>query len=157
MKNTLLFISLSILCSINLFSQKIDLGFQASIPSYGISLKADLTETHTVQVIYGALGIVTNFSGRYRYNFSENENSLNVVPFIYAQAGSWSYDFDALNISESIFGYGIGAGVEFNALSFISDKFRTTVELGYSKIDLTYYDFKATTFGFGIHYNLFDN
>ena len=157
MKNILLFISISILCSINLFSQKIDLGFQASIPSYGISLKADLTETHTVQVIYGAFGILTNFSGRYRYNFSENENSLNVVPFIYAQAGSWSYDFDALNISESIFGYGIGAGIEFNALSFISDKFRTTVELGYSKIDLTYYDFKATTFGFGIHYNLFDN
>ena len=157
MKKLFLFITLSIFCSTNLFSQKIGLGFQASIPSYGISLKADLTETHTVQVIYGALGVVTNFSGRYRYNFSENENSLNVTPFIYAQAGTWSYDFKALDISENIFGYGFGAGIEFNALSWLSDKFRTTVELGYSKVDLTYYDFKATTFGFGIHYNLFDN
>ena len=102
MKKLFLIITLSIFCSTNLFSQKIDLGFQASIPSYGISLKADLTETHTVQVIYGALGVVTNFSGRYRYNFSENENSLNVTPFIYAQAGTWSYDFDALDISENI-------------------------------------------------------
>ena len=40
MKKLFLFITLSIFCSTNLFSQKIDLGFQASIPSYGISLKA---------------------------------------------------------------------------------------------------------------------
>ena len=39
MKKLFLFITLSIFCSTNSFSQKIGLGFQASIPSYGISLK----------------------------------------------------------------------------------------------------------------------
>jgi hypothetical protein len=156
MKKSLLLLMVILLTSIATSAQELGLGFQASFPSYGLSLKADLTETHTVQGVFGAFGTVTMISGRYIYNFSETGDSFPITPFVYAQAGQWNYNEDLLGIDESVFGYGIGAGIEFNWLNFFSDRFRTTLELGYSKVDLVYFDFSATTVGVGLHYNFLD-
>jgi len=140
----------------NTFSQELEFGFQASLPSYGLSLKANLNETHSAQVIYGALGIVSTLSGRYIYSFNETNDRFPLVPFVYAQVGSWTYDLAAADINESVFGYGFGAGIEFSLGDWISDRLSTTIELGYGKVDLESYDFKATSFGFGIHYKFID-
>jgi hypothetical protein len=156
MKKSFLFIVALITMSTTSFAQELGLGFQASFPSYGLSLKADLTETHTVQGVFGAFGTVTMISGRYIYNFSETGDSFPITPFVYAQAGQWNYNEDLLGIDESVFGYGVGAGIEFNWLNFFSDRFRTTLELGYSKVDLEFFDFSATTIGVGLHYNFLE-
>jgi len=140
----------------NLSAQELGLGFQASFPSYGLSLKADFNETHSGQVVLGSFGTVTTISGRYIYNFNETGDAFPLTPFVYGQIGQWSYDYDFLGIKESIFGYGVGAGLEFNWLSSISDNFKTTVEIGYAVVDLEYFDFSATMFGVGIHYYFLD-
>ena len=49
-------------------AQNIGVGFQANFPSYGISVKADLNDTHTAQLVYGAFGTVEMISGRYIYS-----------------------------------------------------------------------------------------
>ena len=107
MKKSFLLLMVVLLTSIATSAQELGLGFQASFPSYGLSLKADLTETHTVQGVFGAFGTVTMISGRYIYNFSETGDSFPITPFVYAQAGQWNYNEDLLGIDESVFGYGI--------------------------------------------------
>ena len=102
--------------------------------------------------IYGALGIVSNFSGRYNYLFDENDAIVPTKPYLYAQAGKWFYNQGILD--ESVFGYGVGAGLEFNYFfwGLFSDNLKSSIEIGYGDVDLFYYDFSYTTFGFGLHY-----
>ena len=70
MKKTLLLTTI-ILITLNFTkAQNIGVGFQANFPSYGLSVKADLNDTHTAQLVYGAFGTVEMISGRYIYNFS---------------------------------------------------------------------------------------
>tara|TARA_Y100001954_G_C15584166_1_gene489880 strand:- start:97 stop:576 length:480 start_codon:yes stop_codon:yes gene_type:complete len=154
---------ITIICLVTIygksFSQNIGVGFQATLPSFGISVKYDVTDQHTIQAIYGAFGIVSNISGRYMYNFDENNESSflgTVKPFLYGQIGVWSYDYSSFGIdveTESSIGFGIGGGLEFNWLSFISNNLKSTLELGFSRVDIQSYNFKATTFGGGIHYH----
>ena len=134
------------------FSQEFSVGFQSSFPSYGISLKADFDDKNSAQAIFGAFGTLSTYSARYIYNFNVVGN--NITPFAYAQAGIWEYDFDALNIKESVFGFGFGGGLEFDIFKSFTDGLKSTVELGYGSVNLEYYDFKATTIGFGVHYSL---
>ena len=151
MKNQLKLI-IALLFASNISAQELGLGFQASFPSYGLSLKADFDETHSGQFVLGSFGTVSTISGRYIYNFNETGDAFPLTPFVYGQIGQWSYNYDLLGIKESIFGYGVGAGLEFNWLASISEKFKTTVEIGYGVVDLEYFDFSATMFGVGLHY-----
>ena len=143
---------LSILVPTMAFSQNLSVGFQSSFPSYGLSLKADFDEKNSAQAIFGAFGTLSSYSARYIYNFNKKPNDI--TPFAYAQAGVWKYKFDLLNINESVFGYGVGGGLEFNIFKSFLEGLKSSVELSYGSVDLEYYDFKATTFGFGIHYSL---
>ena len=133
-------------------SQNAALGIQYTFPSYGISGKYHLNDHHCVQAIFGALGVVSNYSGRYNYIFEE-QGRREIKPFLYAQAGIWRYNYDILSIDESVIGYGAGAGLQFNWMDFISERISTTLEIGYGNVNLMYYDFSFTSFGFGIHYN----
>ena len=154
----ILLLSTIILITLNFAqAQNIGVGFQANFPSYGISVKADLNDTHTAQLVYGAFGTVEMISGRYIYNFSDVDF---FTPFVYAQLGVWTYSYDVFNFlgaatpeSESSFGYGIGGGLELNWLSFISDRLKWTLELGIGQANLSYYNFKTTSFGSGIHFH----
>ena len=134
------------------FSQDLSVGFQSSFPSYGLSVKANFDDKNSAQAIFGAFGTLSTYSGRYIYNFEKVRN--NVTPFAYAQAGLWKYNFDALNITESVFGFGFGGGLEFDIFKSYVDGLKSTVEISYGNVDLEYYDFKATTIGFGVHYSL---
>ena len=136
-------------------AQSFGLGFQANFPSYGLSAKYDLNQVHSAQFIYGAFGALEAISGRYLYNFNPRRNDIK--PFVYAQAGIWTYTLNlsplgGANISESVLGYGVGAGIEIPWLSFITEDLKWTLELGIGIIDLDIYEVKATSFGSGIHY-----
>jgi len=154
MKKLSLLILTLFFCNIS-YTQSLGIGLQSSFPSYGLSAKLDMNDTHSAQVIFGALGIVSNYSARYIYNFQET-GAIQVKPFLYSQVGVWSYSFSSFGIdeNESTIGYGLGAGLEFNWLNFVSENLKTTVEIGYGKVDLDSYNFAFTTFGFGIHYTL---
>ncbi len=136
----------------SLYSQKASLGLQYTFPSYGISGKLHLNDHNSVQAVFGAFGIVSNFSGRYNYLFDER-GKRNVKPFLYGQVGMWRYNSDILSIDESALGFGFGAGLEFDWMDFISENLSTSIEIGYGNVDLLYYDFAVTSFGFGLHYN----
>ena len=136
----------------SLYSQNASLGIQYTFPSYGISGKYHLNDNHCVQAVFGAFGVVSNYTGRYNYLFEER-GRRNVKPFLYAQAGIWRYNYELLSIDESTMGFGLGAGLEFDWMNFISENISTTIEIGYGNVDLLYYDLAFTSFGFGLHYN----
>ena len=73
-------------------------------------MQSSINDHHSIQLIYGALGIVSNFSGRYNYLFDENDAIVPTKPYLYAQAGRFYNQI----LDESVFGYGVGAGLEFN-------------------------------------------
>lgn len=143
----------------NLDYPRIGVGLQANFPAGGLSIKGDLTEQHSAQVVIGIFGPFSSYYGRYLYNFKENGENLLLKPYVYGQLGYWKYDLESyygitgtgFEESSSSIGYGIGGGLEFTYPS-LSDKLKYSVELGYSKVDLQYYDFKSITFGVGIHY-----
>jgi hypothetical protein len=155
----LLFLCLGV-CSLS-FSQenypRLGVGLQANFPAFGLSAKADLTETHSAQAILGVFGAVSSYYGRYLYNFQEKETQINVTfkPYLYGQAGYYVYDLGKtynLDIDkETAFGFGLGGGMEWYYKPFTKD-LKFNFELGYSKVDFTYYDFKSISIGGGIHY-----
>ena len=155
MKKSISFALLFLISSSVVKAQSFGLGFQANFPSYGLSAKYDLNQVHSAQFIYGAFGTLEAISGRYLYNFSPRRND--VKPFLYAQAGIWTYSMDlsplgGVDISESVLGYGFGAGIEIPWLAFISEDLKWTLELGIGIVNLDIYEVKATSFGSGIHY-----
>jgi opacity protein-like surface antigen len=150
----------SILVAQDLSYPRLGVGFQANFPAGGLSVKADLTEQHSAQAVIGLFGPFSSYYGRYIYNFSESGENFLLKPYVYAQAGIWKYDIESYGLdltgtgledSESSFGYGIGAGLEFTYPQ-LSDKLKYSVEIGYSNVDLLNYDFNSIAFGVGLHY-----
>jgi len=143
-----LIFTISLLFTFSSFSQEIGIGLSANFPSYGISGKVKFDDNHAGQVIYGAFGTLSNISGKYSYYF---DGRGEIDTYLYGQAGSWKYK--AFNIDESVFGYGIGAGIEFGFSSYWwPENIKSSFEIGYGSVDLNYYDFNATTVGVAIHY-----
>lgn len=158
MKNYFLSI-LFILLINNSFAQDLDyprlgVGFQGSFPAWGLSAKADFDETNSAQAIIGVAGPFSSYYGRYLYNFTESGDNLVIKPYVFAQAGMYSYDYNYLFSAktENVFGYGAGSGIEYH-FPGLSDKLRFNMEVGYSKVDFKYYNFKSIMFGAGIHYH----
>lgn len=155
MKNYFLSI-LFILLINNSFAQDLDyprlgIGFQGSFPAWGLSAKADFDETNSAQAIIGVAGPFSSYYGRYLYNFNESGDTFVIKPYVFAQAGMYSYNFMNIN-TQNVFGYGAGGGIEHH-LPALSDKLRLNLEVGYSKVDFNYYNFKSIMFGAGIHYH----
>ncbi len=133
-------------------------GFQSSFPSGGLSVKADLTEKHSAQAVIGLFGPFSSYYGRYLYNFTEKGNDFRYKPYAYGQAGLFSYDyqrfdtnFNSIDDTESVFGFGVGAGLEWYYAPF-TEKLKINIELGYGNVNFDFYDFNAFSFGGGIHY-----
>jgi hypothetical protein len=135
---------------------RLGIGMQASFPTFGISAKYDFTETHSAQAVVGVIGPFSNYFGRYSYHFPEKKSqwNMNYRPYLYGQAGIYSYDFgfeiDGKS-KENIFGWGLGAGIETSVASW-NENLRFSMEVGYGKVDFEYYNFRAIMFGTGIHY-----
>ena len=95
---------------------------------------------------------MSNYTGRYNYLFEER-GRRNAKPFLYAQAGIWRYNYELLSIDESTMGFGLGAGLEFDWMNFISENISTTIEIDTVMLICYIMDFAFTSFGFGLHYN----
>lgn len=128
---------------------KIGVGFQSSWPaSYGLSGKYDLNEKMTVQGVFGFLGTVTNYSGRLLYRFQDKDD---YDLYGFGSAGIYRYDYYLGD--ESVFGFGAGAGIEYD-LSDALDGLPLTVsgEIGFGFVSFDYYSYGAVGLGVGFHY-----
>jgi hypothetical protein len=151
-------ISSTVILSQDLGYPRLGVGAQTTFPAGGLSIKADLTEQHSAQAVIGVFGPFSSYYGRYSYSFQENGNNFRLRPYLYGQAGLFSYDyisfdqnFQIIEDTENTFGFGFGAGLEYYYAP-LTDKLRFNVEIGYGKVDFAFYDFKAILFGVGLHY-----
>jgi hypothetical protein len=143
----------------NLDYLRFGIGGQASFPAFGLSAKADITEQHSAQLVVGVAGPFSAYYGRYLYNFPESGNDLLLNPYLYGQAGLYTYkglgvnynNFSLYETTEKVFGWGVGGGLQF-CFPNLTDRIKFNAELGYGKVGFDYYDFKSITFGAGIHY-----
>jgi len=127
------------------------IGFQSAWPSYGISGLYDVNEQITVQAIIGALGTVTNFGGRGIYRF-QIEPKYNLYGF--GTVGLWRYDYTI--DTESVVGFGGGAGVELDWRRILEDDsfppLYTSLDLSFVLANFEYYNFSGISTGGGVHY-----
>lgn len=124
-------------------------GFQSSWPaSYGLSAKFDLNEKMTAQGVLGLLGTVQNYSGRLLYRFQDKEEFD-----LYGFGSLGMYRYDYYLGDETAFGFGAGAGIEYD-LSNALDGIPLTVsgEIGLGFVSFDYYSYGALGFGVGFHY-----
>jgi len=132
-------------------------GVQSSWPSYGVSLRYQLSEKMQVQGVVGALGEVTNFSGRLNYDIKD-EAKYDI--YGYGSVGLWRYSFNFLGISESetSIGVGGGAGFEFDLQEVFdpdNDDFPPlywSIEMGLTMASFDAYNWSAFSLGGGLHY-----
>jgi hypothetical protein len=151
--------SSSILLAQDLSYPRLGVGMQANFPAGGLSVKADLTEQHSAQAVISVFGPFSSYYGRYSFNFNETGDDFRIKPYLYGQAGIFNYDypkfdentFQLVEETESDFGFGFGAGIEWHYAPF-TDKLRFNIEIGYGKVDFEFYEFKSISFGGGIHY-----
>jgi len=127
------------------------LGFQNGYESWGLSGKMDLSEKASVQGIIGVAGALTNFSGKGLYKFKSDQ----YWDFYgYGQAGIWMWDGGGYFSDETIFGFGGGAGIEWDwrVLSPDLPPIYWNLELGLGFINFDNYNFSSINIGLGVHY-----
>jgi len=132
---------------------KFGIGIQSSWPSYGLSGIYDMSDRITLQAVVGALGTVTNLSGRmnYRFDIREKYNFYG-----YGTAGLWSYDYTIDR--ENVVGFGGGAGIELDWRKIISPEdnsfppLYSSFDLGFVLANFDYYNFSGFVMGGGLHY-----
>jgi hypothetical protein len=138
------------LFSQSLSTPRIGIGFQGSFPAMGLSVKADLTEHHSLQ---GVAGFFTNqlktYAVKYMFCFNESGDFFVIKPYFYGTAGVFKYDL--YFTSETVFGFGAGAGLEYY-IPVLSEKLRPAFEIGLTRANFNVYQFKSLTFGVGLHY-----
>jgi len=132
------------------------IGFQSSLPVFGLSAKYALNKTSVVQATIapfssGAFGI-NYFGGRYIYRF-ESKNNLD--PYVYGAVGLVTYSSvisSALGSKSNSFGsFGVGGGVEYIA----ADVLGLSAEIGLGKMSVVDgVGYTGINMGVGIHYYL---
>ena len=126
-------------------------GFQSSWPSYGISAKMDIKEKVAIQGVIGLLGTVNSYSVRGIYKFKQKQ-FYNLYGF--GSVGLWTWDGGRYYGSESVFGIGGGAGVEYDLRgidrSFIPLFVNAEIDITIASFDN--YSFSSTGLGLGLHY-----
>ena len=140
------------LFSQSLSTPRIGIGAQfTSFPAVGLSVKADLTEHHSLQGIAGFITNLNTYDVKYMFCFNESGDSFVIKPYFYGTAGVFIYDL--YFTSETVFGFGAGAGLEFY-IPMLSEKLRPAFEIGYTRanFDVFHYKFKGVTLGIGLHY-----
>jgi len=137
---------------------RFSVGFQSSWPSYGLSVRYDLSDKLQAQGVLGALGTLTNFSGRLNYAFQDKEK---FDIYGYGSVGFWrySYDFLGAGASETSIGAGGGAGLEFDLQELIAPEdgdfpsLYASLELGLTLASFDFYNWSAFGIGAGFHYH----
>lgn len=136
-------------------SSGFSLGFQSSWPSYGLSGRVALNERATLQGVLGALGTVTNLSGRLLYDFQQEEK---YDFYGHGSVGVWRWSGGSGFGSESSVGFGGGVGVEFDLGELFApddDDFPPlfwNIEIGAVIANFDHYNFSSFALGGGIHW-----
>ena len=128
---------------------KLGVGIQSSWPSYGLSAKYDMSEDIAIQGTLGALGTVTNIGGRVLYKFKKEPKYD-----LYGFGSVGMYKYSSGFIDESVFGFGAGAGLEYDlSHEFSGTPVTISGEVGASVVNFDEYTgFSSFGLGIGIHY-----
>jgi hypothetical protein len=130
---------------------KYGVGFQGSFPASGLSGMLDLTDEFTAQAIVGFFGNLNTFAGRGLYKF-QREDFWNL--YGYGMLGAWHYSIGSL--SETVLGFGLGAGVEYDWRAFNSELppifFNLELGIGFVDFDKVPFNFSTLMIGAGLHY-----
>ena len=137
------------LFSQSLSTPRIGIGVQGSFPAMGLSVKADLTEHHSLQGVAGFFTNLKTYAVKYMFCFNESGDFFVIKPYFYGTAGVFKYDL--YFTSETVFGFGAGAGLEYY-IPVLSEKLRPAIEIGLTRANFNVYQFKSLTFGAGLHY-----
>lgn len=132
-------------------------GLQSSWPSYGASVKYDLSDRTQAQGVLGALGTVTSFGGRLMHDFRQEEK---YDVYAFGAVGVWRYGYRSLgaDYSETSVGLGGGAGFDFD-LARVFDAEDTfpalfwSIELGLTFASFDNYSWSAFGLGAGLHFH----
>lgn len=131
------------------------LGFQSSWPAYGISGIYDVTDKLGAQLVLGAFGNWTTFTGRGLYRLSQQEK-YGVYGFGSLGFYSYSYNIPGASDSESSLILGAGGGMEFSLPALFDDgdfpPVYWSAELGFTAGSFEFYDWRGFTWGSGLHY-----
>jgi len=164
MKKITVFLTILLLGSLNLkaqFSESGSLGVGVAWTSlnFGVSAKYNLTENHSIQAIVGSASFGFGFAnsssfsatGRYLYNFELGDLSFaRWKPYLYGQAGYWTFRSGILNLDAVAIGG--GGGVEWSFSNFI-DGLSFSSELGFTSVSFDgLSSVGGFNGGFGIHY-----
>lgn len=131
------------------------LGVQSSWPSYGISGRYEVSEKAMIQGVIGALGTVTNFSGRFLYDLQQ-EKKYDL--YAHGTVGMWRWGGNLLFESETSIGFGGGVGVEFDLQELFSPDDEDfpplywNIEIGAIIANFDQYSFSAAAIGAGLHW-----
>lgn len=130
---------------------KYGVGFQGSFPAYGISGMMDINETISAQAIIGFFSHLKTYAARGLYRFRQEDN-WNL--YGYGMIGIWNYG--AFGVSETVVGFGAGAGIEYDWRAFDPDLpplfWNIELGLGVANFDKVAYDFNTLLIGVGVHY-----
>jgi hypothetical protein len=130
---------------------KYGVGFQSAFPAYGLSGMMDINEDISVQAIVGFFGSLKTFAARGLYNF-QREDYWNLYGF--GMLGVWNYSIGS--VSETVPGFGLGAGISYDWRAFNADLpplfWNLELGLGIVNFDEVNYNFSTFMFGAGVHY-----
>ncbi len=131
------------------------LGFQSSWPSYGISGRYEVNEKAMVQAVIGALGTVTNFSGRVLLDLQQEEK---YDLYALGTVGMWRWGGGGALPSETSVGFGGGVGVDLDLQKLISPDDEDfpplfwNIEIGVIIANFDNYNFRPFALGTGFHW-----
>lgn len=127
-------------------------GFQSTWPSYGLSVKKEMSDTLTAQGTLGALGNFTSFGARGLYKFKK-EPEYDI--YGYGGLSYWSWDYDGYyrgsrNETFNAIGLGLGAGIEYD----VAKEITVNGEIGFNLVnwDSAVSGFSSFGIGIGAHY-----
>jgi hypothetical protein len=157
--NPLILVGL-LFCSMPLLAQNkkntFGIGFQSSLPVFGLSAKYALSKESVVQATIAPFGIgsfgINYFGGRYIYRF---ESKNNIDPYVYGALGVVTYSSAISNIlgnkTNSFGSYGVGGGIEYVAAEVLG----LSAEIGLGKLSVVDgLGYTGINLGLGIHYYL---
>lgn len=141
--------------------RKIGVGFQYSLPTFGLSVKYGITESSVVQATiapfgFGASGAnvsINSYGARYIHRFPGSSRTATVLdPYLFAGGGliRIKYSSSDYGDSQNMFSYSAGGGLELiivNSLGF-------SAEIGYGRVSFTGLSVNTIVIGAGVHYYL---
>jgi len=150
----------------NLFAQeqketKFGVGFQSTFPVWGLSGTADVSDKIALEGILGIFGDLKTYAGRVIYRLKK-ETYWNA--YGYGMLGAWSYPgfkigtdyLSTEKTTETVMGYGAGAGIEYGlkALNSNLPPLFFNLEIGLGSVNFKEIDYNLSSFmvGAGVHY-----